>query len=262
MPHAQLAGYQVYYEESGHGSQPLLLLNGITMSTVGWTLMMPLLEPHFRVIRMDFLGQGQSEHPPGELYALADQADLAAALLDWLQLPQAYVAGLSYGGMVAQHLAHRHPGRLSRLLLAGTLAWADTVNHHIGDSWIAANNQGGLDLRYQVSVPWLFSSRFLAGNAAMLDDLKLLAGMVDWDAVIRLINGVRQHDARTWLPQLQLPVHILVGDEDRLTPLYQARLLQELIPGAELEVLPGAAHVLHIEAVEAFARAIVRFRQD
>ena len=259
MPYAQIDGHQVYYEESGHGSQTLLLFNGITMSTVGWTLMLPQLESHFRLLRMDFLGQGQSDHPPAEYYQLAEQADLAAALLDLLGIEQVYLVGLSYGGMVAQHFVHRHPGRASRLFLAGTLAWADSVNGHIGDSWIAANQQGGLDLRYQVSIPWLFSSRFLASNAAMLDDLKMLAGMVDWDAVIRLIDGVRQHDARTWLPELQLPVHILVGDEDRLTPLYQARLLHSLIPDAQLEILPGAGHVLHIEAVEAFARSIIQF---
>lgn len=259
MPYAQIAGHRAYYEESGQGAQPLLLLNGITMSTVGWTLMQPALEQHFRLLRLDFLGQGQTDHPDAALYQLGEQADLACGLLDWLGIDQAYVVGLSYGGMVAQHLAHRHPGRLSRLMLAGTLAWADSVNHHIGDSWIAAHEQGGLDLRYQVSIPWLFSSRFLAANAAMLGDLKMLAGLVDWDAVVRLIEGVKLHDARTWLPQLQLPVHILVGDEDRLTPLYQARLLHELIPGAELEVLPDAGHVLHIESAEAFARGIIRF---
>ncbi|KIA80324.1 3-oxoadipate enol-lactonase [Chromobacterium piscinae] len=259
MPHAQIAGHRVYYEESGHGVQPLLLLNGITMSTVGWTLMAPALEQHFRLLRLDFLGQGQTDHPPAEHYQLAEQADLAAGLLAWLGIDQAYVVGLSYGGMVAQHLTHRHPDRVSRLLLAGTLAWADSVNSHIGDSWIAAHQQGGLDLRYQISIPWLFSSRFLSGNAGMLDNLKVLAGMVDWDAVIRLIEGVKQHDSRTWLSQLQLPVHILVGDEDRLTPLYQARLLHELIPNAELEILPGVGHVLHIEAAEAFVRSIIRF---
>ncbi|POZ60580.1 alpha/beta fold hydrolase [Chromobacterium alticapitis] len=259
MPYAEIAGHRIYYEESGHGEQPLLLLNGITMSTAGWTLVQPLLEPHYRLLRMDFLGQGQSDRPAAPLYHLAEQADLACGLLDHLGINQAYVVGLSYGGMAAQHLAHRHPGRVSRLLLAGTLAWADSVNHRIGDSWIAAHERGGLDLRYQVSIPWLFSSRFLADNAAMLEDLKMLAGLVDWDAVVRLIEGVKLHDARTWLPQLQLPVHILVGDEDRLTPLYQSRLLRELIPDAELEVLPDAGHVLHIEAAEAFARGIIRF---
>ncbi|UTH74752.1 alpha/beta fold hydrolase [Chromobacterium sp. IIBBL 290-4] len=261
MPYAQINGHQVYYEESGQGASPLLLMNGITMSTVGWTLMLPMLERYFRVLRLDFIGQGQSDHPPADHYALADQADLACGLLDLLGIDQVYAAGLSYGGMVAQHFVHRHPARAGRLFLAGTLAWSDSVNHYIGDSWIAANRQGGLDLRYEVSIPWLFSSRFLASSAPMLDDLKKMAGLVDWEAVIRLINGVKQHDARTWLPQLQLPTHILVGDEDRLTPLYQAQLLHGLIPGATLEVLPGAAHVLHIESAEAFARGIVRFGQ-
>lgn len=262
MSFANIAGHQVYYELSGRGERTLVLFNGITMSTVAWTLLLPQLEPHFRLLRLDFLGQGLSDHPPGEHYALADQADLAAGLVEHLQLGPVYVAGLSYGGMVAQHFAHRHPERAERLLLAATLAWADSVNHRIGDSWIAAHHGGGLELRYEISVPWLYSSRFLASNAGMVEDMKALAGLVNWESAIRLINGVKQHDARTWLPQLRLPVHILVGDEDRLTPLYQSQLLHKLIPDAELEILPGAGHVLHIEAAEAFARSLIRFSQS
>ncbi|MDF0606979.1 alpha/beta hydrolase [Neisseriaceae bacterium TC5R-5] len=259
MPYANIAGHQVYYELSGQGSETLLLFNGITMSTVTWALMQPGLEQHFRLLRLDFLGQGQSDHPVVEKYLLHEQADLAAALLDHLQIQQVYLVGLSYGGMVAQHFAHQHPLRLKRLLLAATLAWSDSVNARMGDSWIAANAAGGLDLRYQVSVPWLFSSRFLASHGAMLDDLKTMAHLVDWDAVVRLINGVKEHDARTWLPNLSVPCHILVGNEDRLTPLYQAELLKSSIPNANLEILPGAGHVLHIEAAEAFSRSILNF---
>lgn len=259
MPYAEISGHNVYYELSGQGAQVLVLFNGITMSTAAWALLQPQLEPHFQLLRFDFLGQGQSDHPGGDKYPLGEQADLAAGLLNHLGIAEVYLTGLSYGGMVAQHFAHRHPNRVSRLLLAATLAWADSVNNHISDSWIAANQSGGLDLRYAVSVPWLFSSRFLASNAAMLDDMKLIAGMVDWDAVIRLIAGVTEHDARTWLHELAMPCHILVGDEDRLTPLYQAELLRERLPGAQMEILPGAGHVLHIEAADAFVRSIIRF---
>lgn len=261
MPHITLNGYSLFYELTGHGKQVLMLFNGITMSTPAWSLLMPELDKQYQVLRLDFLGQGQSDKPATAKYALTEQADLAAALLDALQLEKVFLVGLSYGGMVAQHFAHRHGARLHKLLLASTLAWSDEVNERISQSWIESNQSGGLDLRYSASVPWLFSSRFLAANAAMLEDMKILAGMVDWDAVIRLINGVKEHDARNWLHQLRLPCHILLGEEDRLTPLYQAHLLQERISGATLELIPHAAHVLHIEAAEAFVRSICGFCQ-
>lgn len=255
----QFHGHSIHAEVTGHGQEPLVLFNGITMSTVSWALLMPSLEARYRVLRLDFLGQGQSDQPPMPAYDLGQQADIAAAALDHFGITDTHVAGLSYGGMVAQQFARRHRQRIRKLLLASTLAWADQASQFACSSWIAANQAGGVDLRYQVSIPWLFSSHFLAANRPMLDDLKALAALVNWEAVVRLMAGVNQHDARSWLANLEVPTHILVGDEDRLTPLYQSRLLASLIPGATLEILPGAGHVLHIEAAEAFSRAIIAF---
>jgi 3-oxoadipate enol-lactonase len=256
MPRIMIDHHAVYYELSGCGDKTLMLFNGITMSTAAWTFMQPVLENHYRLLRLDFLGQGESDKPLTSHYPLETQADIAAALLDELGIERVYLAGLSYGGMVAQHFAHRHLQRIDKLLLAATLAWSDSVNRALCDSWIAAEAAGGFDLRYTVSIPWLFSSRFLAAHAAMLPDLKRMAQLADWPSVIRLIEGIKLHDARTWLDTLRVPTKIIVGTEDRLTPRYQADLLQARIPGAELELLPGAGHVLHLEAVEAFCRAI------
>jgi 3-oxoadipate enol-lactonase len=221
--------------------------------------MLPMLESHYRVLRLDFLGQGESDKPQQESYALAQQADLAHDLLNQLGIEHINLAGLSYGGMVAQHFARRHPEKIQKLILASTLAWSDAVNAAMCDSWIAAEAAGGLDLRYEISIPWLFSSRFLSTHGGMLPDLKQMAALVDWNSVIRLINGVKQHDARTWLDTIQVPSLILIGTEDRLTPRYQSDILLERIPGARLEAIPGAGHVLHLEAAEAFCRAITGF---
>jgi 3-oxoadipate enol-lactonase len=259
MPRITIDRHAVYYELSGNGNKTLVLFNGITMSTAAWTFMLPVLENHYRLLRLDFLGQGESDKPSEPLYALEAQADLADVLLDELGIEHIYLAGLSYGGMVAQHFARRHPHRIEKLLLASTLAWSDSVNRAMCDSWIAAEASGGFDLRYTVSIPWLFSSRFLAAHASMLPDLKRMAALADWPSIIRLIEGVKLHDARTWLDTLRIPTQIIVGTEDRLTPRYQSELLHERIPGARLDLLPGAGHVLHLEATEAFCRAITGF---
>lgn len=259
MPRITINHHAVYYELSGHGERTLVLFNGITMSTAAWAFMLPALENHYRLLRLDFLGQGESDKPQQQLYTLEEQAELAATLLDELGIERIYLAGLSYGGMVAQHFARRHQQRIDKLLLASTLAWSDSVNRALSDSWIAAEAAGGFELRYTVSIPWLFSSRFLAAHAAMLPDLKRMSALADWPSVIRLMEGVKLHDARTWLDTLRIPTQIIVGSEDRLTPRNQAELLLERIPGARLDLIPGAGHVLHLEATEAFCRAILGF---
>lgn len=259
MPFATIQQRQVYYEISGHGSDTLLLFNGLTMSTLAWGLMTPALEQRFRVLRLDFQGQGQSEQTTVDHYPLPQQADDAAALLETLGIAPVYLVGLSYGGMVAQHFARRHPARLERLLLASTLAWSDAVNQQISASWSQAEQAGGADLRFDISLPWLFSSRFFATASAMLPDLRRISAAAGWGAIQRIIGGVLQHDARSWLQDIKVPTHIIVGDEDRLTPLYQAQLLQQGIPGATLAVLPGAGHAIHLEAPQAFCQQIFQF---
>lgn len=261
MPYTTIQQRQVYYEISGQGSQTLLLFNGLTMSTLAWGLMTPALEQCFRVLRLDFQGQGQSEQTTADYYPLAQQADDAAALLIQLGIDSVYLVGLSYGGMVAQHFARRHPQRVQRLLLASTLAWSDSVNEQIAASWGNAEQAGGADLRFDISLPWLFSSRFFSTASTMLPDLRRISALTSWLPIQRIIGGVLQHDARSWLNELRLPTHIIVGDEDRLTPPYQARLLQQGIPGATLTILPGAGHAIHLEAPQAFCQQIFQFAE-
>lgn len=260
MPYFQSATRRLHYERSGQADKPaLLLLNGITMNTTAWTFLLPRLEACFDVLRLDFCGQGLSEKPDEASYPLSRQADDIAALLNQLQLARVHVAGLSYGGMVAQHLALRHPTRVAALLLSSTLAWSDPVNALIAHNWETADSQGGAELRFATSLPWLFSARFLAARTEMLPQLKAIAATLDWPAAQRLSRGVLEHDARNWLGSLRVDTQVVVGSEDRLTPPYHARLLADSIAGAQLQLLDGAAHALHLEAPDALAHAIIRF---
>ncbi|MDN0082267.1 alpha/beta hydrolase [Crenobacter sp. SG2305] len=259
MPYTTHRGHRLYYEESGRGEHPLLLLNGLTMSTAGWTLLLPRLEARYRLVRTDLLGQGQSDKPLGDAYSLPEQAKLVAHLLDTLEVERCHVVGLSYGGMVAQHLAHLHPERIDHLVLAATLACSDAVDKAIAASWVAAAKSGGTELRFAVSLPWLFSNRYLSSHPEQISELKTVATLFDWDAVLRLLAGMREHDARTWLPTISAPTRVIVGSEDRLTPLHQSEMLSTYMPHAQLVPIPGAGHALHLESAEQFARLVMEF---
>jgi 3-oxoadipate enol-lactonase len=172
------------------------------------------------------------------------------------------VLGLSYGGMVAQHLARQHPAKVARLVLASTLAYSDAANAAIAASWEAAQCTGGGDQLFTDMLPWVFGSQFLASQQAMLQAMRALAAQAPWEPVRRLSNGVLAHDARPWLGQLRQPTLVVVGSEDRMTPRYQADALVAGIAGARLEVLPGVGHASHLEALPQFVALTSAFLRE
>lgn len=119
MPTARVNGIELYYERAGSGP-PLLFISG----TGGDLRNKPnpfdgLLPRSFDMLSHDQRGLGQSEKPD-VAYAMADYADDAAALMSEQGWDEAFVIGVSFGGMVAQELALRHPARVKKLVLACT----------------------------------------------------------------------------------------------------------------------------------------------
>ncbi|GAC1323197.1 MAG: hypothetical protein NVSMB16_16800 [Acidimicrobiales bacterium] len=112
-------GVRLYYEQGGAGS-PLLIISGTGAdlrnrpSPLEWPLV-----TSFRLVTYDQRGLGQSDQPE-QPYTMAEYADDATAILDAVGLDRAHVLGVSFGGMVAQELAIRHPTRVNRLVLACT----------------------------------------------------------------------------------------------------------------------------------------------
>lgn len=119
MPLTSTARVALYTEEYGEGPRVL------SLAGTGGDLRKPpsisrtALAQRCRVLAFDARGCGRSENP-GVTPTMEDFADDAAALLDAVGWERAHVVGYSFGGMVAQHLALRHPGRIERLVLAAT----------------------------------------------------------------------------------------------------------------------------------------------
>ena len=108
MPHAELDGRRVFYEEHGSGD-PVLLVNGLGADHTTWALQTESLRESFRVVVFDNPGVGQTEGPRGP-YTTALFADVAVALLAHLEIERAHVVGASMGGLIAQQIACPPPG--------------------------------------------------------------------------------------------------------------------------------------------------------
>src|SRR5579871_5946975 len=114
MPFAAVRDIRIWYERAGTGPELLAIFGTGGDLRREPNLLRTPLSPRFDVLAFDQRGLGRSSKPD-EPYTMAGYADDAAGLLDALGWRRAAVIGVSFGGMVAQELALRHPDRVARL---------------------------------------------------------------------------------------------------------------------------------------------------
>lgn len=257
MAIAHRDGLRLHYTDDGAGT-PLLLLNGLGASSGAWSPLQGIFAAEHRVIATDHRGSGGSDLGTGPL-TVAGLADDAAAVLDAAEIGSAHVVGNSLGGMVAQELALRHPGRVRSLVLAatspglGALPCHPTLGWHL---WRAGRGSGEvrrrhLDLAFHGPAGWV-----AAGLGPVdPDEIHLPAG----EGARRQLVAALRWSALRRLRRISAPTLVVHGTHDRLVPALNARLAARLIPGARLHLLPGAGHFFISDAGEAAARLIGAF---
>lgn len=111
----------VYYEITGSG-EPVIILNGIMMSTKSWSAFKSNLSEHFQLILVDFLDQGQSDSYESD-YTQDIQVELVKALMMHLNLNKVHLVGISYGGEVALQFAAKYTEFIERLIIYNSLPY-------------------------------------------------------------------------------------------------------------------------------------------
>jgi 3-oxoadipate enol-lactonase len=193
-------------------------------------------------------------------------ADDVAAVLDHAGLDRAFVVGISLGGMVAQHVAIRHPSRVAGLVLLATTAGFPYTRlpHPIMLMRFLAVPLSGQLKRDHVDPTF---ARLLLSRKDVPRARELLSG---WPKALRTeptslrvfaahFAAVLGHSTGAALRQIACPTVIVTGDDDVLLPPHNSHVLARLIPGAHLEVIPGG-HILPANDPECVWRALDRAR--
>jgi len=259
-------GTRLHYRVVGDRGPAVVLLQGIGLSSRFWFEQPELLandarEP-YRVLLVDNRGTGKSDAPRG-LYRMRHMADDAAAAIEAADMAPAIVVGISMGGMIAQHLALRHPDKVSGLVL---LATTMGLPHGRLPAPTAIATLVALGLKRPGASKGL--ARLLLPQRHVARRREILA---DWPAAFResptrpfgflgQLSAVLAHSTGFRLRKITCPTVIVTGDDDILVPKKNSELLAKRIRGAALEIVPDAGHGLPLLDRDVVRRSLERLR--
>jgi pimeloyl-ACP methyl ester carboxylesterase len=261
MERVRINGVELAYQLRGSGA-PLVMIHGAQGDQTMFADLASVCAADFRVLTFDQRGSGLSEKPDTD-YSIAMLADDTAALMDHVGFARAHVIGMSMGGMIAQELALRHPGKVAALVLGCTTPGGPHQVPVAGDAMAAAYSLAPMppEERGKALAQAVYSKGHLERHpeiiAAMIEARRNRP--IDPIALGHRMNALSRHDTYDRLPKINCPTLVITGKDDALISWENSRILAERIPGARLEVLDPAGHCFWLERAEDSRAAILQF---
>jgi pimeloyl-ACP methyl ester carboxylesterase len=248
-------GHRMHYLAEGPAGGPVVVLvHGLGGRAEDWSNLAPYFaRAGFRVYMPDLFGFGRSEKPVEFSYSVRDQATAVEAFMDALGLKQVDLGGWSMGGWIAQIVAGTHPERVKRLLVFDSAGLYEKPNWNT--DLFMPNTAKELDELEALLTP---DPPRIPGFVAR-DVLRISAEhrWVTERAMGTMLTGRDTTDGL--LPGMKMPVLLLWGKEDRITPLEEGKKMQEGIPESELLVYEGCGHLAPEQCAAAMGPALVEF---
>lgn len=267
MTHIINDGVAIAYQTHGvRRGTPIVLLMGLGLPGMIWQPLADDLVGHdFFVVIPDNRGTGHSDAPLPP-YAMEQMARDVALVLDAEQIDQALVVGVSFGGMLAQHVALAFPERVSGLLLAATTCGVPTgVFPRMEAIWLL------LKMVFASTTVTFEEAVELFAHPASTSKVRTL--FARWEevleelptppwAVLGQLLAAAFHHTGDSLSDIRVPTRVVTGDSDFLIPPKNSEILADLIPDATLSVVHKAGHVFIHEHPEALLNNILALRDQ
>lgn len=242
-------GTQLFWTERGNpDGEPLLFISGQAMSHRGWLNIVDQFS-QFRILVSDHRGIGQSEPGTVEPYTTVMFADDCAAVLRAAGVESAHIYGHSMGGRIAQQLALQHPEMVQKLVLGATTP---------GESQGALRSREATrDLfsgRWRRLAPHFFSEAFVLNNEAQVR--AFFATDASPETLRQHYLASKTHDTWDQLGNIRAETLVVHGERDDLTPVENAYLMAEGIPGAATLIIEQGLHGYFLERADVNAETV------
>jgi 3-oxoadipate enol-lactonase len=259
MPVAHANGGHLHYQIEGPGNAPALVLsNSLATNFSMWDAQMSELRKHFRVLRYDTRGHGQSEVTPGpysfeqlgrDVLALADETDIGAFSF----------CGLSMGGVTGMWLGIHAGKRLHKLVLCST--GAKIGNAEIWDARIEVVRKGGTKSIAEGAMERWFTQRFRESSPEIVERVKHTVESTSTEGFSACCEALREADFRESISAIRTPTLVISGTHDSGTPPADGKFLAKQIAGSRYVEL-DAAHLSNIEQHDRFTQEVSDFLQN
>lgn len=249
-----------YTEEGPAGGLPVVFLHGFPFSHSMWLEQLKAVSGFCRAVAYDLRGHGMSDIGDGQ-YSVEGHVDDLIALLDTLHIPQAAFVGLSMGGYITLRALERNPERFLAAVLCDTRSEADTTEARLRRfAGMKAVKLEGSAAFADTFVKSIFAeTTFSRDPAAIAQIHQTIESTPPLSIAGTLLALASRTDTTPSLERIRIPVLIMVGDQDPVTPVEASRAMQERIPRSELVVIPDAAHMSNLENPGRFNEALVAF---
>ncbi len=259
-------GIATNYHDHGQG-EPVMLIHGSgpgVSAWANWRLVLPLLAADRRVIAPDMVGFGFTKRPEGIHYGLDAWVDHAVRFLDALGIDRTDLVGNSFGGAISLALAIRHPDRVRRLVLMGSVGTSFPITQGLDEVW---GYQPSFESMRRMMDIFAYDRSLVTDELAKLRyEASIRPGW--WEAYASMFPAPRQRsvdalsspeaDIRA-LPHQTLLIH---GRDDQVIPLSSSLTLLSWIRNAQLHIFGCCGHWVQIEHTKRFVQLVRNFLDE
>jgi pimeloyl-ACP methyl ester carboxylesterase len=232
----------------------VVLVHGLGGRCEDWRNLAPyLVRAGFRVYMPDLPGHGRSAQPGDFSYSIPDQAAIVVGFMDAMGLKQVDLGGWSMGGWIVQRIAAEHSDRVVRLMLF------DSAGIHEVPAWDTRLFTPASEVELDQLDALLMPHPPRVPGFIMADILRV-SRQHAWIIHRALDSMLTGRDATdSLLPQLKMPVLIVWGGKDQITPVSQGEKIHDLVPRSQLEVIPACGHLAPVQCADLIGPTVAQF---
>ena len=251
----------VSYSDHGPDDAPVIIfIHGFPLNKSMWNIQVEALKENYRVIAYDIRGHGNSDPGIDEFFIELFVIDLLR-LMEKLKIEKSILCGLSLGGYIALNAVLKHPDRFDGLILNDTQCIADTpeIKENRCQAIIRIMKNGVEQYADEI-IKKLFAQETFTKNKNVIDAVREMIISTPKQSLCNTLHALAERkETCDQLSEINIPVLIMVGQEDKITPIAAAQQMHEKILNSKLEIIQQAGHLSNLEDLTAFNTHLVNF---